>query len=155
MYIQGPIKHLKKDDFSRQFANLGFIEIYVSINQEPSVHRFSKQVCHNLCQLCFRETIINLPHCTVSSDHSHRFKYLSKVNYTFGESISEFVISLTCGACFIFNSLPRNVPIMLQIYPLLSYSIENYLFSLSLATRNRNGHSFLMSVHKWFAYNVY
>lgn len=120
MYIQGPIKHLKKDDFSRQFANLGFIEIYVSINQEPSVHRFSKQVCHNLCQLCFRETIINLPHSTVSSDHSHRFKYLNRVNYTFGESISELVISLTCGACFIFNK------VFLEMYPSCFKSIHYY-----------------------------
>lgn len=136
MYIQGPIKHLKKDDFSRQFANLGFIKIYVSINQEPSVHRFSKQVCHNLCQLCFRETIINLPHRTVSSDHS-QIQILEQSELHL-RRVYIRVCNLPHPWCMFHfqQSLPRNVPILLQIYPLLSYSVENYLFSVSLATRN-------------------
>lgn len=67
MYISVSIKHLIKDDSTRQFANEGFIQIYVSVNQEASVHRVSKQLRHNLCQLCFREAIINLLHCPVSS----------------------------------------------------------------------------------------
>lgn len=47
-YISVPIKHLIKESFSMQFANHSFIWVYVSVNQEPSVLGFSKQVCHNL-----------------------------------------------------------------------------------------------------------
>lgn len=104
MYIFVPIKHLIKDSSSSQFANYSFIQIYVSVNQEPSVLSFPKQVCHNLSQPCFRQTLINLPHCSVSSECSQICKYFKGiVKYTYSKSIIPVGVSNFLHLQYIFH----------------------------------------------------
>lgn len=104
MYIFVPIKHLIKDNSSRQFANYSFIQIYVSVNQEPSVLSFSKQVCHNLSQTCFHQALINLPHCSVSSECSQIHKYFKGiVKYTYSKSVLLVGVSNFLHLQYIFH----------------------------------------------------